>query len=117
MARHTTFKLVVRPRIFDAKSKEDITVCGERGRTVVFLSYSKFGSNMLVSDAGFDGLVIKTSARATKAEECPCMPVKLSIAQLVALGQAAGLTGMEFAATIPGGVRGGVRECRVLRKK
>ncbi len=112
MARHTTFKIGgPATYFFDAKSKEDIT-CAVNVAEQLRIPYLmvSLGSNMLVSDAGFDGLVIKTSARATKAEgNLLYAEVGLSMAQLVALGQAAGLTGMEFAATIPGGVGGGVR--------
>ena len=112
MARHTTFKIGgPATYFFDAKNKEDIA-CAVKAAEQLRIPYLmvSLGSNMLVSDAGFDGLVIKTSARATKAEgNLLYAEVGLSLAQLVSAGQAAGLTGMEFAATIPGGVGGGVR--------
>lgn len=68
------------------------------------------GSNILVNDKGFDGLVI--SIRDVKLEikgtavECGA---GVALAKIVALSMKNGLVGMEWAAGIPGTVGGAVR--------
>ena len=112
MAAHTTFKIGGLARyFFDAKTKEDIVAAVGTAEELQFpYLVVSLGSNMLVADTGFKGLVIKTSARITKAEDTLLYAeTGLSLAQLVQTAQACGLVGMEFAATIPGAVGGGVR--------
>jgi UDP-N-acetylmuramate dehydrogenase len=78
------------------------------------------GSNLLVADRGYKGVVIKLDERFQYLEGLPlpaeseCAPVVLTIgaaaylARLAAVVAEAGLTGMEHACGIPGTVGGGV---------
>jgi UDP-N-acetylenolpyruvoylglucosamine reductase len=70
------------------------------------------GSNLLVSDAGFEGLVLKLGAALARAEVREELLVAGGgAANAVALhrARAAGLGGFEFACAIPGTAGGGVR--------
>lgn len=78
------------------------------------------GSNMLIADAGVRGLVIHNRARAVRIDEPPCCTVPRDDAMyLVAESGAAmagaartavraGLTGLEWAVSVPGTVGGAV---------
>jgi UDP-N-acetylenolpyruvoylglucosamine reductase len=70
------------------------------------------GSNLLVADAGFDGLVLKLAGELARAEVRDDLLVAGGGApNAVALhrARAAGLGGFEFACAIPGTAGGGVR--------
>jgi UDP-N-acetylenolpyruvoylglucosamine reductase len=70
------------------------------------------GSNLLVADAGFDGLVLKLAGELARAEvRDDLLVVGGGAANAVALhrARAAGLGGFEFACAIPGTAGGGVR--------
>lgn len=68
------------------------------------------GSNVLVSDQGFDGLVIKAANREIKIEQSNVFVEAGAPLALVANKAAeAGLSGFEWAATMPGTVGGAVR--------
>jgi UDP-N-acetylenolpyruvoylglucosamine reductase len=70
------------------------------------------GSNLLVADDGFDGLVLKLAGELARAEVCGDLLVAGGGApNAVALhrARAAGLGGFEFACAIPGTAGGGVR--------
>jgi UDP-N-acetylenolpyruvoylglucosamine reductase len=70
------------------------------------------GSNLLVADAGFDGLVLKLAGELARAEARDDLLVAGGgAANAVALhrARAAGLGGFEFACAIPGTAGGGVR--------
>jgi UDP-N-acetylmuramate dehydrogenase len=70
------------------------------------------GSNLLVSDAGFDGLVLRLAGELARAEVRDDLLVAGGgAANAVALhrARAAGLGGFEFACAIPGTAGGGVR--------
>lgn len=68
------------------------------------------GSNVLASDAGVDGLVIRLTAkvfRATHAQgTCIIAGSGLKLSQLILFAQKKGLTGLEFLAGIPGTLGG-----------
>jgi UDP-N-acetylenolpyruvoylglucosamine reductase len=69
------------------------------------------GSNLLVADAGFDGLVLKLAGELAKAEiDGERLVAGGGAANAVCLhrARAAGLGGFEFACAIPGAVGGGV---------
>src|SRR2546430_5299728 len=69
------------------------------------------GSNLLVSDAGFEGLVLKLGgalARAEVREELLVAGGGAANAVALHRARAAGLGGFEFACAIPGTVGGGV---------
>ena len=70
------------------------------------------GSNLLVADAGFDGLVLKLAGKLARTEVRDDLLVAGGgAANAVALhrARAAGLGGFEFACAIPGTAGGGVR--------
>lgn len=66
------------------------------------------GSNLLVSDKGFDGLVIQIKNQKTKIKNSIVTAgAGVSLAQLLSATANAGLSGMEWAAGIPGATVGG----------
>jgi UDP-N-acetylmuramate dehydrogenase len=70
------------------------------------------GSNLLVADRGFDGLVVKLAGELAAAEvEAETLVAGGGAANAVCLhrARAAGLGGFEFASAIPGTAGGGVR--------
>ena len=70
------------------------------------------GSNLLVADAGFDGLVLKLAGKLARTEiRDDLLVAGGGAANAVALhrARAAGLGGFEFACAIPGTAGGGVR--------
>jgi len=70
------------------------------------------GSNLLVSDQGFDGLVIKIKLNNFKIDLQQCtidVDAGVNLAKLVNASISEGLTGMEWAAGIPGTVGGSIR--------
>ncbi len=68
------------------------------------------GSNMLISDQGFDGLVVDTGAlRQYRREETVLHAgAGIRMNKLAQHAAQAGLSGIEFMATVPGDVGGGV---------
>lgn len=68
------------------------------------------GSNLLFSDTGFDGLVIKTHIDHLDMHgDEVTVGSSVALAELIQRTLAAGLTGLEFAAGIPGEVGGAIR--------
>jgi len=113
MTRHTTFKIGGPAELLAVPPDTEslgrlLSLCQEEG-VVPFVIGN--GSNLLVSDAGIAGVVIRTTAlseiRAVSGEviEASCGAL-LSKTAAFALKQ--GLTGLEFAAGIPGSVGGAV---------
>lgn len=112
LAPYTTFKIGGKAKYFyEAKSKEDlvkaIKAAKETGLPFFILGG---GSNVLVSDKGFNGLVIKMQntkyeIRATKI----VADAGVLLSKLVDESVKVGLTGLEWAAGIPGTVGGAVR--------
>lgn len=79
------------------------------GKKVPFIILGA-GSNVLISDKGFDGLVIRLAGgRVSPEEERVTADAGVTVARLVAASVAAGLTGIEWAIGIPGTVGGSVR--------
>ncbi len=68
------------------------------------------GTNILFDDQGFRGLIIKSEVRGIEIGREGKVEVYsgTSLAELVELAQAEGLTGLEFAAGIPGTVGGAI---------
>jgi UDP-N-acetylmuramate dehydrogenase len=88
---------------------EIATVTAETGTPVLVLGK---GSNLLVADAGFDGIAVvlgeafadlAVEGTAVRAGGMAALPV------LARQSAAAGLTGLEWAVGVPGSVGGGVR--------
>ena len=111
MSRHTTFRvggpaaLMALPRGEEAKAVEAAFRCNV---TPFFLGN---GSNLLVSDQGYDGFVVKLSGTYGEGE---VYDNELMVGGAMLLSRAAnlalehGLTGLEWAAGIPGTVGGAV---------
>ena len=113
MARHTTFRvggpvaLMALPKR-DSEAAAVVRTARELGITPFFLGN---GSNLLVADEGYDGLVVKLAGEFNELREVDRQlesgaGVLLSRLANAALGR--GLTGLEFAGGIPGSVGGAV---------
>jgi UDP-N-acetylmuramate dehydrogenase len=95
----------------------------ELGRLVVFLRaggvplfFAGNGTNLIVRDDGFRGVIVSTkSLRSVRVEErvgeraAILAEAGASLAEVVALAVKESLAGMEFCAGIPGSVGGGIR--------
>jgi UDP-N-acetylenolpyruvoylglucosamine reductase len=91
-----------------AELEEALAWARERGLTAATIG---LGSNLLVADEGFDGLVLKLAGELSSAEvEGERLVAGGGAANAVCLHRArtAGLGGFEFACAIPGTVGGGV---------
>ena len=72
------------------------------------------GSNLLVSDAGYPGIMIKTGGEFEKITQCQDDPCLISVGAAVLLSRVSafltgkGLSGFEFASGIPGSMGGAV---------
>ncbi len=111
MARHTTMRVGGPARLFlDAKSC-DAAVSVKK--TLAEFGIAPFtvgnGSNLLVSDEGFDGIILKLScSKITVSENTIFAEAGAALSSLASVAQRAGLTGLEFAHGIPGSVGGAV---------
>ena len=120
LAPYTTFKIGGPARFFcEAKSEEEILEALEfaQEKKLPFFVLGG-GSNVLVSDKGFDGLVIKISKFPPTGDHPQGDKIKdtkidcdagCSLSKIVSESVKAGLTGLEWAAGIPGTVGGAVR--------
>lgn len=113
MARHTSFrvggpvKLMALPRTA-VQAAEAVRTAADLG---VVPFYMGNGSNLLVSDAGYDGFIVKPAGELDLVREengrlAAGGAVLLSRLANTALNR--GLTGLEFAHGIPGSLGGGV---------
>lgn len=111
MSRHTTFEVggpadvFVTPRSFD-EVREVLLACDEAGAERFVLGR---GSDLLVSDAGYRGVIVSLSEGLTGVSVDGCevtfqAGVDLREASKTACGL--GLSGLEFACGIPGSVGG-----------
>lgn len=111
LARHTVFKIGGPARFFvSAKSGEDIAAAvqlgRERGVPWVMLGA---GSNLLVSDQGFPGVVIHPVAGRIRVTATELIAdAGAPMARAVAAAAQAGLTGFEWAIGVPGTIGGSV---------
>ena len=99
---------IARPRSID-ELREALAWARERGLPVATIG---LGSNLLVSDDGFEGLVLKLEGELAAAEvRGDVLVAGGGAANAVCLHRArtAGLGGFEFACAIPGTAGGGVR--------
>ncbi len=112
MARHCTYRIGGPAEFFyTAKTIEQLEKAISVGRNcglAIFILGR--GSNILVSDAGVKGLVISVETEAIKQEGGRVIvDAGMSLGRFVHWTVRHGLTGMEFAAGIPGSVGGGIR--------
>lgn len=111
MSRHTTFRTGGAADFFVMpETKEElrdvVAVCKGNGMPYYILGN---GSNLLVSDTGYRGVMIHTGRQMSRIiVEGECMTAQAGALLSKAAGQAleAGLAGFEFAAGIPGTVGG-----------
>ncbi len=114
MADHTTFRTGGPASVFvEPASAEEIRnvirVCRENGTAHFILGR---GSNLLVSDNGYDGVVIHIAdslSGITCYDDVLRAEAGASLAALAAAARKHSLTGLEFAGGIPGSVGGGLR--------
>ena len=113
LAPHTTYKLGGPATVFASpRSADDLALVGEVAReTGLPLLVVGRGSNLLVADAGFDGIAISLAAMSdwiefdgieVRAGAAVALPV------LARRCVAAGLVGFEWAVGVPGSVGGAV---------
>jgi len=111
LKNYTTFKIGGRAKyFFVAKDKEDViraVLAAKKNKLSFFVLGG--GSNTLISDKGFKGLVIKTENRTWKVEGSRIYAeAGVPLSQLVSLALQNNLTGLEWAAGIPGTVGGAI---------
>ena len=112
MEKHTTFKIGGPARWFlDAGCEEDVeralSIAKAHGIPAIVIGR---GSNLLVADRGLDALVIEIGDGMSQIHVDGCSVTAQAGARLSVLSQEAarhGLSGLEFASGIPGGVGGG----------
>ncbi len=111
MSHHTTFKIGGPARLFldahstDALSSAYSLLC-DSGVSPLILGN---GSNLLVSDSGFDGTVLKVSCnKITICENRIFAEAGALLSSVASLAQKSALSGLEFAHGIPGSVGGAV---------
>lgn len=113
MARHTTLRVGGPARFFAIPESEREAVrlfCAAKAEGLPLLALGR-GSNMLVSDAGFDGVVLLMGEKlgaVTVSGHTVHTGAGAFLAVAAGAAAGAGLTGLEFAGGIPGSVGGGV---------
>ncbi len=117
LSRHTTFRIggparfLAQPKT-EAEARELVKFCRERGIRPFFLGN---GSNLLVSDRGYSGVVVKTChLDRLERPDSPGMDRVVAgsgvlLSHLAAAAADWGLSGLEFASGIPGSLGGGIR--------
>ncbi len=108
MARHTTLKVGGPARWFWAAADVDqlaevLAVCTNLSVPYLFLGH---GSNVLMSDAGYDGLVIQNRCKLCEVGEETIAESGVSFGSLFMQTARAGFSGLEWAIGIPGTVGG-----------
>ncbi len=111
LSKYTSFKIGGPARYFCAAEniaeiKEALEFAGKNKLKIFVLGG---GSNLLASDSGFNGLVVKIQNSKFKIQNSNVIcGAGLSLAKLVSESVKANLTGLEWAAGIPGTVGGAV---------
>ncbi|MBI4449547.1 UDP-N-acetylmuramate dehydrogenase [Candidatus Uhrbacteria bacterium] len=112
MARHTNFRIGGPARYYvEARTPEEVTraVTTARDAGLPWFAFGG-GSNTLVADAGFDGLVIQLANRGVSVDGTRVTAGAGAISAVVARAAGdAGLTGFEWAISLPGTIGGAVR--------
>lgn len=112
LANHCTFKIGGQARyFFVAKSAEEVKHAVEVAQelNLIFFVLSS-GSNVLFSDDGFDGLVIKIQNMKYELQDTKIIvEAGVKLAEVVKVAAEQGLSGLGWAAGIPGTVGGAVR--------
>ena len=108
MARHTTLKVGGPARWFWAASEVEtlarvLDVCTRHEIPYLFIGH---GSNLLMSDRGYDGLVIQNRCKGCEVGEETQAESGVSFGSLFLQTARAGFAGLEWAIGIPGTVGG-----------
>lgn len=112
LSDYTTFKIGGPAKFFVSVNKKEELIeifewIEETGEKYFILGG---GSNILVNDAGYDGLVIKLdNADLSRQDDVLMAEAGARLSDLVAMSEMEGLSGLEWAAGIPGSVGGAVR--------
>ncbi len=112
LAAFTSFKIGGQAKFFfeprDLKSLQEALACAKKAKVKVFILGA--GSNILASDSGVDGMVIKLSGkdfqRLDHKGACLTVGSGLKLNQLILFAKDKGLSGLEFLAGIPGTLGG-----------
>lgn len=111
MSRHTTFRIGGPARYFvQPENAEEVQrlIAACKGEQIPYYIVGN-GSNLLVSDKGYDGVVIRIGPRMNKVMvkgERICAQAGALLSQIAHAALEHSLTGMEFAAGIPGTLGG-----------
>lgn len=112
MANHTTFKIGGPARYFYVANNSEELLKAVKVAEELNLPYFIFGwgSNLLVSDQGYEGLIIKATSEnfEVRGEEI-FVEAGVNLSRLVGEAAKAGLAGLEFTSGIPGTVGGAIR--------
>lgn len=112
MSRHTSFRVGGPARWFveitDAEELKEALRWASEKNTPYFILGG--GTNTLVSDKGFDGLVVKITDRSARLDgERFIVGAGALTASVARTAARAGLTGLEWAVSLPGTIGGAVR--------
>lgn len=112
LAQFTTFRIGGAAKFFcEVKNEEEISEAlnyAKENELKIFILGG--GSNLLISDDGFDGLVIRMQNTACQVlnEKIEC-GAGINLSEVVNLATKESLTGLEWAAGIPGTIGGAIR--------
>ena len=111
MREHTTFRIGGPAKLFATVNEEQLALLIRKAEEL-YIPYIVVGngSNLLVSDAGYPGLIIKIADAPVRMLDTCTLEASAgtSLARLAMAAADAGLTGLEFAHGIPGTVGGAV---------
>jgi UDP-N-acetylmuramate dehydrogenase len=111
MREHTTFRIGGPAKLFATVNEEQLALLIRKAEEL-YIPYIVVGngSNLLVSDAGYPGLIIKIADAPVRVLDTCTLEASAgtSLARLAVAAAEAGLTGLEFAHGIPGTVGGAV---------
>ena len=111
MSKHTNFRIGGPARLYLVASNSDELVAAVHAAESSRASWFVFGggSNLLVSDKGYEGLMIQAANRAITINGASVVCESGAITSLVARKSAdASLTGFEWAAGLPGTIGGAI---------
>lgn len=113
MSRHTSFRVGGPAKVFlNVRSEEELSKVLQllRAQKLEYFVLGN-GSNLLVSDAGYNGVIVHLGeefADITTDGTCIMAGGAAFLGKVARSAMEAGLTGLEFAAGIPGSLGGGV---------
>lgn len=112
MGKHTSFKIGGPAEIFvKPKNVEQILACREIIGENLPIYVLGNGSNILISDEGYEGCILQIGDQMNEIEvigENVRVQSGVKLSKLAAVAMRAGLSGLEFASGIPGTVGGAV---------